>query len=138
MAIKDIQSKLLLILAMQQDIASDTDTDGAILDTADFELGLLFSISVSQLAAGDFELQLFESDDPAMAGATQIVAPNILPTDLGADSISVSADTAEGDTISTIGAFGNKRYVRARVVSTNSADATITVTAIQAGERTPV
>lgn len=139
MAVFDIESNLQPRVALAATITTDTDTDGEIIDTADYELGLVFYLDVTAYTAGNYELQLFESDDSGMAGATQIVAPAILPTDLGANSISASALVAAGAVLQKIGAYSNKRYVRPRIVSTTTgAGATIRVTVVQKGEYTPV
>ena len=139
MAIKDIESKLQPRVALAATIATDTNTDGSIIDTANFELGLLFTLDVVSFNDGAYELQLFESNDSGMAGATQIVAPAILPTDLGANSISASAAVVAGDIVQKIGAYSNLRYVRPRIVSTGTTSgAEVRVTVIQAGEESPV
>lgn len=139
MAVHDIESNLLPIVALAAAIGASTTTSGAILDTANNELGLLFLLDVVAYTDGDYELQLFESDDAAMAGAVQIVAPKILPTNLGANSITEGAVVAEGAILQKIGAFSNLRYVQARVVSTSvSTGATVRVVAIQKAELSPV
>lgn len=139
MAIKDILSKLQAQTAVLAVISSNTTTNGIILDTANFELGLMFSLTIDAFTDGSYEVQLFESDDSGMAGATQIVAPNILPTDLGANSISQAAATISGAPLPKIGAFGNKRYVQARVVSTGvTTGATVHVGVVQEAEQSPV
>lgn len=138
MAIHDIQSDLQPIVAFAGDIGSDGDNDGAILDTADFELGLMFTLDIPVFVDGSYELQLFESDASDMSGATQIVAPRILPTDSG-NSITASAAVAQGSILGKIGAYANLRYVRARVVSTGvTTGATVRVIATQKGEVVPV
>ena len=139
MAVKDILSDLQAQTAVLAVISSNTTTNGIILDTADFELGLMFSLTIDAFSDGTYEVQLFESDDSGMAGATQIVAPNILPTDLGANSITQSAATISGAPLPKIGAFANLRYVQARIVSTGvTTGATVHVGVIQKAEQVPV
>lgn len=138
MSVKDIESKLNFIVALSAVIGSNTTTSGAILDTAAKELGTVFILNVPVFTDGSYELQIFESDDAAMAGATQVVAPKILPTINANDSITEAAVVAEGATLQKIGVFSNKRYLQARVVSTGvTTGATVNVIATQAPELTP-
>lgn len=138
MSVHDIQSMLQPRLALAATIASNTNTDGSIIDTANFELGTMFTLDVTAFTDGAYELQIFESDSSTMVGATQIVAPKILPTDSG-NSISASAATSAGAVLGKIGIYSNRRYVRPRIVSTGvTTGATVRVIVTQKGELTPV
>ena len=140
MAIHDIESPLQPTVALAAAISSNTNTDGAILDTANFEMGLVFYLDVIARTDGAYELQIFESDDSSMAGATQIIAPKLLPTTLSTNSITApTAAVSQGTILSKIGVYANRRYVRPRIVSTTvTTGATIRVIAVQKGEQTPV
>lgn len=139
MAINDIESTLQPRTVLNDNITTNTTTNGSILDTADFELGLVFYLGTANFTDGSYELQLFESDDPAMAGAVQIVAPKILPTTNVANSITQSAAVPGGGILQKIGAFSNLRYVQPRVISTGvTTGALISVIAVQKGELSPV
>ena len=139
MAVHDIESVLQPRVALAATISSNTNTDGSIIDTANFEGGLLFTLDVTAFTDGAYELQLFESSASDMTGATQITSPNILPTTNTTNSISASAAVAAGSILGKIGAYGNLRYVRPRIVSTGvSTGATVRVDVIQKGELTPV
>ena len=136
--IKDLQSELQPVVALGAVISTNTNTDGAIIDTANFQLGIMFTLDINLFSDGAYELQILESDDSGMSGATQVVAPNILPTDLGANSISASALVAQGAILQKIGVFGTKRYLQARIVSTGvTSGATARVTACKAAELVP-
>ncbi len=139
MAVKDIRSNLMVQLAFNAVIASDTTTVGtAIIDTAEFELGCMFALATTAYAAGDFAMEIVESDADDMTGATAITGDALIDGG-GADTTAASAvPTALLDNkLQTVGIFSNLRYVRVNVVSTNSADATIVVHCIQKGEYLP-
>lgn len=140
MAIHDIESPLQPLVALAAAISSNTNTDGAIIDTANFEMGLVFYLDVISRTDGAYELQIFESDASNMAGATQIVAPKLLPTTLSGNSITApTAAVTQGSILQKLGVYANKRYVRARIVSTAvTTGATLRVLAVQKGELTPV
>ena len=133
MAVKDIRSNLKQTLVQNAVIATDTTTAGAILDTADFELGLMFGLQVSKYTLGTLTLLIEESEDSGMSGAVAVTGDKLI----GALPVA-TAVTAEGGTIGTVGAISNLRYVRASVVSTDSADATVQVVATEMAENMPV
>ena len=133
MAVRDIATKLDNKIAMNEIIATDTTTTGAIIDTADFECGCMFVAMIPLFALGSAEFQVFESDDSGMAGAVAVPAAKMigsLPTLLAAD--------ADNTTLAKFGVFSNLRYLRISCVSTLSADYTALVLAVQEGEFQPV
>ena len=135
MAVKDIKSNLLQSLALVPGvIATDTTTAGAIFDTADNELGLMFGVNVSAYTDGTYTLLLEESDDSGMSGAVAITGDKLIGT-----LPAVSAAIASGATIPTVGVISNLRYVRASIVSSStSTGATAEVIATQKAELMPV
>lgn len=133
MAVKDIRSNLKEIVGFSAIITTNTTTAGAILDTADFELGLMFSVAITVFGAGTFTLLLEESDDSGMSGAVAITGDKLIGT-----LPALTAATAQGVTLETVGVISNLRYVRASIVSTGTTTTTVVVTATQKAENMPV
>lgn len=122
MAKFDIRSGLLPKLAFNAIINSDTTTNGAIIDTKDFDLGVKFDILCTVYGAGTYTPVLEESNDSGMSGATDVPDANLIGTEAGA---AISAVTASGATMASIGAFGTKRYLRLKIASVSSSTTTI-------------
>lgn len=134
MAVKDIRSNMEHVLILASSIATDTTTLGVILDTANFELGLMFSTTVIVYVDGTYTLELLESDDPAMVGAVSINGDKLI----GALP-SLSAESIPGETVQTVGVIGNLRYVQGNIVSVStSSGANVNIDAFQKGELKPV
>lgn len=133
MAVKDIRSNLIQTLALSAAISTDTTTAGAILDTADNELGLMFAVEATAYTAGTYTLLLEESSDSGMSGATAISGDQLIGT-----LPELSAATASGGVLETVGVISNLRYVRASIVSASTGSATVQVLATQKGEVKPV
>ena len=122
MAVKDIRSGLLPKLAFNAIINSDTTTNGAIIDTADFDGGVLFTILSSVFNAGTYTPVLEESDDSGMSGANDVADGNLIGTEAVAV---ISAVSASGANLVSLGAFGTKRFLRLKIVSASSTTTTI-------------
>ena len=133
MAVKDIRSNLKEIIAFSATISSATDTTGSIIDTADFELGLMFSMLTTTFAANVLTLSFEESDADDMAGATVISGDQLI----GIPPV-ISAATVAGDTLQTVGIISNKRYVRPTINSTTTGSCQTVVIATQKAENMPV
>ncbi len=133
MAVQDIRSNLKEIVGFSAIITTNTTTAGAILDTSDFELGLMFSVAITVFGAGTFTLLLEESDDSGMSGAVAITGDKLIGT-----LPALTAATAQGVTLETVGVISNLRYVRASIVSTGTTTTTVVVTATQKAENMPV
>lgn len=139
MAVNDIRSNLKQTVAVTQAVTtSTTDINGTPIDTANYELGLMFSLSVPVLSAGTLAVELFESDTelttvntgtPILNGSEKLIGT--LPT------AAAATPTGEGDDLLTVGVISNLRYVRAQVVTTASTG-TFTVLATQKAEVMPV
>lgn len=115
MAVKDIRSNVKQILALLATISTDTTTNGAIIDTADFELGLMFAVQISDYTDGTYTLLIEESDDSGMSGAVAVTGDKLI------GSLPVlSAATAQGGTLGTVGVISNLRFVRASLVSAST------------------
>jgi len=112
---KDLHHNLSLSLGLEtQTIDSDTDTDGEIIDTQGFE-SHEFVFQTGDITDGDFECLLLESDDDAMAGATEVAAADLIGD-------APTFDDTEGQTVKSVGYKGSKRYVQPRVTTTNTTD----------------
>ncbi len=135
MAVNDIRSNLKRTIVMSTVITTDTTTvTGTILDTANYELGLMFDALSPSYTDGTYTLQIVESDDSGMSGSTVVTGDKLIgPLPV------VSAGIAQGTDLDTVGVISTKRYVRANVVSTaTSSGATIEISATQKAENMPV
>lgn len=136
MAVKDIRSDLLPTVAFHADVTSDTTTAGIIIDTADFENGLMFAVSTFTYTDGTYDFTLEEGLDPSLSDAAAIASDKLIGT---LADLQLTAATVAGDNSPTIGVFSNKRYVRINVVSTSTTTGSgVNVDAIQSGENMPV
>ncbi len=133
MAVKDIRSNLQQILAIAGTLAANGTMTGAILDTANFELGLMFELTVTSHTTGTFTLAIFESDDSGMSGETAVTGDQLIGT-LPVEVAVVS----QGDVLQTVGVISNKRYVRADVIGTDTSVGIARVVATQKAENMPV
>jgi hypothetical protein len=136
MAVKDLRSGLQSNLVMAQNITSDTTTNGTILDTRNFDLGIVFTIYASAYTDGTYDITIEEDDDVTMATAVAVSSDQLIGQ---LSDMQVTAVATEGDKLGTIGVFGNKRYLRLNVVSTSvTTGADIQVVAMQKAELKPV
>lgn len=92
-------------------IATDTDTDGAIIDTAGYE-SLEFFIQSGTITDGTYTAQLFHGNDSGLSDAAQLTGEEVLGS-----AVFVAADD---NASKRIGYVGKKRYVRLRIVSTGT------------------
>lgn len=90
-----------------QEITSDTNTDGDIIDTQGFE-GCEFTLQGATITDGTFTLAVRQGDDSGLSDATTASGSEVL----GSEAVTAS------NTVAQIGYVGNKRYVQLRVVST--------------------
>ena len=125
MAVKDSKTKYDAKIALNtQAISSDTTTNGVKLDLAGY-LGATFAMTVGAVSAGDVTILIEDSADNVTFAA---VADQFL--------ISTEATLDTANTITSLGYVGKKRYVRASVVTANSANLTVGVTAFLERTRT--
>lgn len=134
--LRDLRSNVASDLGFYAAIASDTTTAGQIVDTAHYESGLMFSLAALVYTDGTYTPLIEESDDSGMAGATAVPDKNLIGTEAGA---ALTALTALGASMPTIGVATSKRYVRLSIVSTlTTTGATITATTNKMPELKPV
>lgn len=137
MAVTDIRSNVFEGNAFFQTITTNTTTvSTGIFDTADLELGLMFALGAFNFTDGSYTLLLEESSDSGMSGATVIGATD--PDQLIGTLPVVTAATAEGGTLGTVGVISNLRFVRASIVSTGtSTGSDVLVLVTQVAEEMP-
>lgn len=126
MPVSDIRSNLEPKLVQIDTITSNTTTDGFSIDTRNFDGGLVFNFMATAFSAGTFTPVLEESDTGAFAGEENEIADiSLNGSEAGA---AITALTAEGDVLKSIGIFSTKQFVRSTIVSTGaSGDNTIVV-----------
>lgn len=126
-------NQIMLVALVGSIINSDTVTNGEIIDTADFDMGIKFGFDIRIYTDGDYAISYEEGDDPALGDATAVPADKII-----GDAVSLSAAQVVGDPLPGNGLFSTKRFVRAVVTSTNtSTGATVGAGAVESGEYNP-
>lgn len=148
MAIKEIRSSLKQILALARtQINANGTTNGGIIDTAKYELGLMFAVIVDTFTSGDVNFAIQASDDPTFATGVVTYTDSddeIIGSLVG---IAATANTSQVDDVNnldaanyfmkTVGLISSPRYVRIQVIGSNSPDAFVTVVATEKGEVLP-
>lgn len=136
MAIHDIRSDIDQKLALNAGISSNTTTNGSIIDTANFDGGLMFGVMVQAYTDGTYNFTLEEGDDSGLSDAAAVPAESLIGS---LADLELTAVTANGGNLLTIGIFSNKRYVRINAVSTSvTTGATVVAVVSQKGEQLPV
>ena len=126
----DDKSEIKDVVAINiQAIASDTTTAGVEIDTQGFN-SCTFVMQTGAVTAGDATLLIQDSDTSGSGYA------NVDDDFLSGTEASTKLDTA--NTVSSIGYVGKKRYVKASVVTDNSADLTVGAVALLAKGDVPV
>ena len=111
--VQDITSSLKAELAFSASVTSNTTTFGSAIDTADFDLGLNLDVALQNFTDGSYAFSLEQDDNSSFTSPTAVEADKIigsLPT--------LTAETAEGDALSSFGAIDTEQFVRVVVVST--------------------
>ncbi|UCF50260.1 MAG: hypothetical protein JSU91_01910 [Thermoplasmatales archaeon] len=127
-AIRDIRSQLSPIIALEpQTINTDTTTVGEIIDTKNYDGGIVFTQCVNY-TTGTFTPLLEESDSDSFATSNVVADTNLI----GDVKTGQEADAAlsASQLISSLGVVNNlKRYLRLSIVSTDSADGIVSAVA---------
>lgn len=136
MAIHDIRSLLKVELVDVNAISSDTTTVTNGFDNTHYEMGFFFTFEVSAFTDGSYSITLEESNDDGAGDAYAAIPAAAL---LGPSPVVLdTAVTADGASISRLGAFSNKAFIRASIVSTGTTSgATIRTHAVAKGENLP-
>ena len=114
MAIKDIRSNILVKQALNHRFTADGAQQSAIIDTANFDKGIMFSFAVPDYTDGSYAVTIDEGDDSGLSDASAVASGNLigsLPT--------LSAVTTDNATLSTFGVHSNKRYLRVTVTASS-------------------
>lgn len=126
-------SQIVLEAFASATINTDTATNGVIIDTADFDMGIKFAFDVSAYTDGSYAISYEEGDDSGLSDAAAVPADKVI----GA-AVTLTAATAAGAVFTGNGVFSTKRYVRAVITSTaTTTGATMSAVAVQAGEYNP-
>ena len=137
MSVKDIKSQLQSNIALNATIVTNTTTNGAIIDNANFDLGIMFIVQCTEYTNGTYNFTIEEGDKSDLSDATIVPAKKLIG-DLS--DLTITAISASGELINSVGVFSNKRYLRLKAVSTASsaAGAKINALVVQSGEIVPV
>lgn len=124
---RDLHSNIKQEVALDiQAISTDTTTAGNIIDTKGFQ-GLEFINFSGTITDGDYALLIEHGDEANLSDAAAVPDADLIGTE--ADASFTSDD--DDDKALRLGYIGEKRYVRASIVSTNtSTGATLGVLAI--------
>jgi len=132
---RDLRSNIQAILAFNAGISSATTTDGAIVDTAYYDRGVMFSIFAPVYTDGTFTVNLQDGDDPALSDAADIPDEKIIGDK---SAISITAAQAQNVPLATLGITDTRRFVRIQIISAGTPDAHITSQCDRAAELIPV
>jgi len=136
MAIKDIRSEVLPKFAFGAVFGINNTLTGGIIDTADFDGGLMFTSMAVLYTDGTYTFTL-EEDDDALFGGNPTVIPNerLIGT---IEGLTLTGPSGIPGNLRSVGVFSNKRYIRLSCTSTGvTSGATITSTFLGAGEISP-
>ena len=132
MSVRDIRSNLAFTVIATATIAADGDTLSSVFDSADYDLGVMFPLVVTDYTDGDLQMFIEHSEDNV---TFEDIAPEMY---IGDQSYLSSANTVEGGETFSLGCFATKRYLRVRITATNvTTGATATTYAIAKGETLP-
>ena len=136
MSVKDIRSDLKQNVALTAAVTGNGTTNGAAIDTAEFELGLMFAVAVNNFTDGSYAFVLEESVDSAFTVPIAIVGDKLIGTLAG---LTATAASASGAKLNTIGVISNLQFVRINVVATGvTTGADILSVVTQKAENMPV
>lgn len=114
MATRDLKTTVQVSVNKHATISTSTTTNGTAVDTVGF-LTLTYALTIPSRTDGTYALVLLQSDDDGVTDAyAAIPAANLIGS-----LPSLSAATTDGAAASTVGVFGNKRYVKPTIVSTS-------------------
>ena len=113
---KDLYNNVKSEIALETATISDGANAGVIIDTQGYESGTVVLAS-GTWTAGDATININESDDSGMSGATAIPAERLIGT---------ASAVATANTIDELGFVAVKRYVQVDFVGANSANLQVT------------
>ena len=129
---KEQVTKQSVVNALElQVIGSNTTTEGAIIDTADYDMGVFFALLCGLFTDGVYTLKIEEGNDSGLSDASVVSSGSLVYGTLPA----LSAATVEGAFMSKEAVISTKRYLRASLVSTDvTTGATLGILAIMGAE----
>jgi hypothetical protein len=116
-AVRDLKNNVDVDLSKYIEILADGSTTGTILDTADYDSGIMFCFAIPDYGDGTYSINMYESDHISMS--TQTIIPDEKLIGSTSDLVFTSA-TSQGDAVKTLGIVGTKRYVRPIIASTGA------------------
>ena len=138
MSVKDIRSTLETRAANVAVISGNGTTNGQSIDTADHELGTMFTTTLGNFTDGDYNFTLDESDTGAFGGEEVAIvdgSDKLIGTLAG---LVLDAATSNNDVLPSLGVISNKRFLRLNAVATNvSTGADVLALVTQMGEEMP-
>ena len=141
MAVRDMVTHSVARLISAAAISANGTTVGAIIDTADFDLGVSFYMTAPTWTDGVFKLVFVEGDASDLTGGIPVIADKIIPIlDPAQDAVvtGIVAVTAEDGLAVKAGLHSTHRYVQANIVATGvTAGATINLVAMLGAELIP-
>jgi len=134
---RDIRSNLKPAIAFEpQTISSDTTTTGEIIDTKDFDGGIVFTQMVNY-TSGTFTPKLEDGDDSGLSDAAVVADANLI----GDVKTGQEADAAltASQLVSSLGVVNNlKRYLRLSIVSSLGANGIVAASVHGKSEVAPI
>lgn len=122
-ALRDIRNELKPLIALEPSvIASDTTNVGPIIDSADFDGGVMLTLALNGANPGTFTPLIEQSSQANFGGDVSDVADENLIGDVETGQEADAALSADG--ISNLGVVNQpKRYLRMSVVSSSTSGA---------------
>ena len=131
MAVRDMITTMLTRLSSFNVITTNTTTNGAIIDTAQFGLGVSYFVAAPLFTDGTYKLTFTEGEESDLSDGTTVTSNKIIPIqDPVQDAVNtgVTKRTFPVNLTQRAGLHSTKRFVRAEVVSTGvTTGATIVV-----------
>lgn len=120
MSTKEITTIINRVLAFNPAIInSNTTTNGNIIDTADFDGGINFTLNCGLRTDGVFTPKIEESDSSIFATSNEVIDDMLVKQDFSSNvTPETQAVLNTNNSVSKIGVVGSKRYVRLSIVST--------------------
>lgn len=135
MSLRDLKDNVAVDMNFYHKFTASNTHTGAVLDTAHYDSGIMFCFAAPVWVDGTYTPNLRESDTGTGDWST-IPAEQLIGTIADA---TLSAATAEGDAMPTIGLLSTKRFVELEVEGTAvSSGATVVVTVNKMPELKPV
>ena len=132
--LKDIASDLNVQRVQAITISSSTTTYSTSIDTKDMDTGAFLAFLCTAYTDGSYAITLQDSADNSSFADLATGQYNG-----GSTSLTVAAATAALANMPKLGASGNRRYLRAKIVSTTvTTGAAISVIAVVSNELSPI